>query len=522
MSLELIKESIRLNQVVGEDSTQTVFENDIIVPDVKPDITNILIMDGDIFVENAEAKQDKVVIYGIINYKILYLSDEDQKQVKSINTNADFSYTMDILDAAPGMNARVTCDIEHIEYDILNGRKLKAKTIVKMTGKVFGEVEKAIINDLDGMPDIQIQKDNQSVNSYLGRNEVDYTVKETFEIPSGKPTVREILRSDVKISGKDFRIADNKIIAKGDLNVSTLYIADDETRSIQSMEHEIPFTQFVELYGINESSICDLDFNFKGYRFEAVEDSDGELRHISGDVELKIMAAAYEKKNLQLINDAYSPKARLALEKETYTLKEYCAENKSQIVLKDTLSIQDEKPEISEVLNVFCKPVLLDAVIMDDKVAIEGVINNNVLYLPNDEAQPVQCCQQEVPFKQNLDMKGIHSNMDVNIDLDIEHCNYSMVSANEVEVRLVVAVTAKAINQTTIPVLAKVTEQPLDDKRMKSQPSITIYFTQSGDTLWKIAKKYFITVDEIQKLNVMNEKEAILPGQKVLIPKRLV
>jgi len=43
----------------------------------------------------------------------------------------------------------------------------------------------------------------------------------------GKPAIKEILRNDVKIVGKDYRISDDKIIAKGDINILTLYIGGD-------------------------------------------------------------------------------------------------------------------------------------------------------------------------------------------------------------------------------------------------------------------------------------------------------
>ena len=61
MSLELVKEAVRLNQPIGEDTIQTIVENDIIVPDVKPDITRILLLDGDSWIDSAEAASDKVL-----------------------------------------------------------------------------------------------------------------------------------------------------------------------------------------------------------------------------------------------------------------------------------------------------------------------------------------------------------------------------------------------------------------------------------------------------------------------------
>lgn len=136
MSFELVRESIRVNQVIGEDLTQTVIENDIIVPDVKPDVSHILLLDGDIFSYNTEVSQDKVAVNGTIQYKILYVSDDEERSVKSINTSSNFYCALDIPNTRSGMGSRVKCEIEHIDYEILNGRKINVKSIVKAAGKV--------------------------------------------------------------------------------------------------------------------------------------------------------------------------------------------------------------------------------------------------------------------------------------------------------------------------------------------------------------------------------------------------
>jgi len=48
MSLELVRESTKVNYVVGEELAQTIVEHDIIVPDVNPDVARILLIDGEI------------------------------------------------------------------------------------------------------------------------------------------------------------------------------------------------------------------------------------------------------------------------------------------------------------------------------------------------------------------------------------------------------------------------------------------------------------------------------------------
>ena len=521
MSLELIREAVRINQAIGEDTTQTIVENDIIVPDIKPDISRILLLDGDAYVSGTEAAQDKILIDGTIRYKILYISDDPEQPIKSINTSAGFRYAMDIPDTRQGMSCKAGCEIEHIEYEILNSRKVNVKTILNVNGKVENRVDQNIVSAFDGIEGIQVLRSTSSINSFIGTSEITATVRETMEVPAGKPTIREILRNDIKVTGKDYKLTDGKIIAKGELNVSTLYIGDDENRSIQFMEHEIPFTQFIEQNGVNEASFCELDYAVADSSFEAEEDNDGELRFLKGEVELKISADSFGKKEIEIIEDAYSPSARISLEKEPIKMEEAVADNKSQVILKDTIAIQDDSPDIAEIFNVLYKPSISDCIITDDRVDISGVLGSNVLYLANNSEQPVYCCEQDIPFKHGMDIKGVKPEMGCDLSMDIEHCSYSMISVKEVEIRVVLGISARVIKQTVIPAITKVVEQLQDDKRLASQPSIIIYFAQQGDNLWKIAKKYYTTIDELKKINSLGDSNTVSPGEQIVIPGRL-
>ena len=520
MSLEFIKENIKLSQVAGEESTQTVVENDIIVPDIKPDISRILLFDGTSTVKSAETIQDKILINGIISYKILYLSDEAEQRLKSMNSNVNFSYDLDVPNARHGMKCRVRCDVEHIDFNILNGRKINTKTIMRLSGKVINNVEQDIVNDLQGVEDIQILKESVNVNCFVGESESEFTVRESLEVPAGKPAIRDILRNDIRITGKDFKIADNRIVIKGDLNVSTLYLGDDETQSIQFMEHEFPFTHFVGLDGMSENDRCDICCHIADAKFEPQEDSDGELRILNAEILLNISVAGFTSRNIYIIADAYNPRANLVLEKEPFLFEDMAAECKSQITLKDTIVIPEGNPDIAEVFNVISKPTLSDYKIIDDKLILEGEVDNNILYLADNSEQPVSGHRQEVLFKQEIDIRGIKPGMSCDIDLGIEHCNYSMLSSNEVEIRLVVGVNARIFRRYTLPLIVKVNEFPLDDKKLLAQPSITIYFAQPGDTLWKVAKKYYTTMAEIQRVNNISSSDALSVGQQIIIPKR--
>lgn len=521
MSLELVREAVRLNQSIGEDTTQTVVENDIIVPDIKPDISRILLLDGDAWVNSAEAASDKLLISGTVRYKILYVSDDPDQPIKSITTATGFQYSMDIPDTRQGMQCRVKCDIEHMEYEILNSRKVNVKAILSLYGRVTNQLEQYITRDFEGVEGIQILRDTVSVNSYIGDSEADCPIREILEIPAGKPTILEILRNDAKITSKEYKLGENKIIVNGELNVSTLYIGDDETRGIQFMEHEIPFTQFIDMAGADEYSYCNVDLELGEMAFDTEEDADGELRQLKCEAMIKVYAECFGKKEFELIEDAYSPYSRVNLEREQLKLQELVSENRNQVTLKEAVEIDENAPDISELFNVLGRLSLSGTEITDDRVTIEGVVASSILYLAGNEDAPVFCIDREIPFRQTIDVKGVRAGMGLDVDMDIEHCSYSIISAKEVEVRFVVGLNTRVSKQVSVPVISKAAEQPLDEKRSLQQPSVIIYFAQQDDTLWNVAKRYYTTVDEIVKNNDLGENSALAAGEQIIIPRKL-
>lgn len=519
MSLELLKEAFRVNNLLGEDTIQTVIENDIIVPDTKPDIARVLLLDGDVFVTGCDTGTDRVVISGCIICKILYISDDETKSVKGINSNIPFSHTMDISGVRSGMKCRAKGIIEHNDHTLLNGRKINVKTILSINCKAYDEIEREFSSGITGVEDIQVLKDTVVLNNYLGSNKVNFIIKEDLDLPSGKPSISEILRNDVKISGKDFKVAEGKIFVKGDIGISTLYIADDEARSMQYLENELAFTQFVELEDVEEDTIVNVDYDLIDYKIDAVEDSDGELRNIRAEITLNIYANGLRQKIVEVLSDAYCPKSKIVLERQQLNLDEIYSENRSQIMIRDTVDLNECSPEVAEIFNVLCKYNVSESRIEDDKIIIEGSVQNNILYLANNEDQPVFCHKKEVPFKHEVDIKGINSNMKSDISLEIEHCNYSMISTNEVEIRAVIGVDTKVETKKIVPVINKANENLIDENKLLSMPSIIIYITQPGDSLWKIAKKYGTIVDNLMKINNLPEKDTLMPGQHIIVLK---
>lgn len=522
MSLELIKEAFKVNNLLGEDTIQTVIENDIIVPDIKPDIARVLLLDGDVFVTGCDTGTDRVVTSGSVVCKILYIADDEARSLKGITHNIPFSYTIDIPNVRSGMKCRAKAVLEHMDYNLLNGRKINVKGILALECKALDEVDREYSCGLAGLEDIQVLKDEIVLNTFIGSNKINYVIKEDIELPEEKPTIAELLRSDCKIGGKDFKIAEGKVIVKGDINISSLYIADDESRSLQFVENDIAFTQFVDLDDVNDETMVNVDYDMVDCKIDAAEDSDGELRNIKAEININIYVNGICKKTAQLLSDAYCPKSKIVLERNQLELDELFADNKSNIVVKDTIDLSECSPEVSEIFNVLSKYNISDKRVEGDKVIIEGSVQSSILYLSSSDEQPIFCYKKDSPFRFEVEIKGIRGDMRTDVFFELESSNYSILSSNQVEIRVVISANTKVEAKVRIPVINKAIENLLDEKKLNSMPSVIIYITQPGDSLWIIAKKYGTTVDTLMKINNLTDKDILMPGQQILILKRAV
>ena len=75
------------------------------------------------------------------------------------------------------------------------------------------------------------------------------------------------------------------------------------------------------------------------------------------------------------------------------------------------------------------------------------------------------------------------------------------------------------LEQQEIPTILGVEMTPMDPEKLAAMPGIAGYVVQNGDTLWKIAKKFYASVDNIRELNEISGDEPE-PGQRLLIVKQ--
>lgn len=514
-----MREPLKINQMINREVTQFYVQGDLIIPDVKPDIVRVLYVDSDVVINSKEVLQDRVIIEGVVNFEIIYLSKDPDKPVRGLSAGLNFKEPIDLLGARHGMEVSIKRSILNTDIDILNERKLFVKAIIEVDTRISNPIEIDLITGTQGTEDIQMLRDVVRVCHYIGQNTDKCVIKEEIELPVDKPPIFEILKTGVRIS-KEIKVSDNKLMIKGYIYTTTIYGCEDEENSIQTVENEIPFSQILDIVGLHEGVLCDVDIIVNSVSVKPADNEEGEARILNYEIEMEISAKGFKWEENEIVTDMYSPGYKMELVTKEIKTDQMVNQTEDQIIIRDLLNI----PAISEatqIYSVLCScPCISSMKIVEDKVMVEGTVDVWILYRTGEENN-IMSYREEMPFNHVVDIRGAGAEMLAQVKLDVERCGGTILSKNEVEVKIILVVDIKLYMEGILIIINNIKHMQIEEEFGK-QPSIIIYYVQPGDTLWKISKKFHTTIEDLVKLNDISNHDMIFPGQQILIQKRLL
>ncbi len=511
--MELIKENIKVNQIACKGSAQAPLDEDIIVPDVKPDILKILQLDTVPCVTSREVTAGRVVVSGKVDVKLLYIPDSDREKIKSIVTEFDFSQNIDSGDISEDMTALIISNIDRAEVSLTNSRKLRVKIVVGLDYEIVADKEIEIAVDAMEGERTELMRDNVKLQNCVGMSEEEFSVRESIQAPNGQTSVNEILKVDAKICDCEYKSITGKIVAKGAACVCVLYTDDD--CEIQFMEEEIPFTEVFDCDDAGDETICDIDYSIAELNYEVMEDSDGDRRIVDIDITVSAQIKAAENVSVDMVSDCYEPFMKTQLLKEEVELDEIVARPVSQNTIREMVEVSGGAPAVSCVYNVITRPFVTRTELQRGKLLAEGRIEAYILYLTEDSDSPVYSLKKDIPFSYMLECGETEDNLVPEIKAEIKHTAYNLNVAGEIELRCILSLSANIIRKRKIELITGVeTEKPDTDEKK----GIVVYFVQKGDNLWEVSKRYAVPREKILKFNSMTDTDKLVVGSRLFIP----
>ncbi len=511
MAMRLNKEERKTGEVICQKCSQTMVESDVIVPDVKPDIKKVLEINSTVCITQKSIQQDKVFLQGMIRMTVLYLPDEDTTgRLCSLFVTQDFNHSIDCRTATPDMQLSCEATVENVDHTLLNSRKVNLRCVLGLGIKVVRPLLLSLTCGTESSESIALKKERLRLLGNTETCECQIILREQLEFPSGKPTIGEILRITATPTATELRLMDEKAVAKGQVRICTLYNSETD-QSVQFMEHLLPFTEILDMEGAIEGMDADIEFSLHDMYYEIRDDSDGEPRNLGLELVLAATVRGNEITEIDAVTDAYSLYGELELTTKTHHIEQLLDHSTAELSHKDQAQIPSMLPPLKQVCDVNANAKIDRISVEGDQITVYGTVRTNILYLTTDEAVPVSGFSHTSEFSQSFSVAGADSNTACDAQVFLNHISYSLSGNDSLELRFVLGLTIKSLKTGETVFVEDIAPCP---NAGRLHPCMVLYFVQKGDSLWKIAKAYHTTVENIKTLNNL-ECDTIYPGQQL-------
>ena len=504
MAIETTRDNVCVNHIIAQKTENIIVEGDSIIPDIKPDIINAISTSGIVCIYKKEINEGKVRIDGCVDTYIMYLAEDENSSIRSVNVNLDFNQIIDVPNAMPNMNLDTDIKLKNIDCKVINGRKVGIKAFLEVNIKITTNEDIDIINNVN-LKGIQMLNKNLNVNSLIGRGSTKVYAKDTLVIDN-IDNLAEIMKSDLHIANKDIKISYNKILAKSDLQVRILYLTDDNR--MNTVESIIPVMGFIDMPDVKEENICNTKYEIKNV---VIKPNSVEEHSVYVEVEIEIYCEVYKNQEINLIQDLYSPNMNILFTQKQIKIMQSKENIQSICNIREKQSV----PEIAgnKIYDVTTNVDVTKQTLLNDRILYEGELTLNYIFNSNNGVDTKKIV---IPFNFNVDFAGVNQNSNIETNVELGTQDFIITSDDSIDVKVDIIFNVTMSKSADINVIDDIKEE---ENRSVCTCSLVIYYVKNGDTLWKIAKQFGSTVEEITRINGIENADKLNIGQQLFIPR---
>ena len=169
----------------------------------------------------------------------------------------------------------------------------------------------------------------------------------------------------------------------------------------------------------------------------------------------------------------------------------------------------------NKIYDVEVNPVITNQNVLTDRIIYEGELGVNLVFSSNTEG--IETKSISIPFTFNMDFPGVNSEANIDTLIEITNQNFIIMPDKSLDIKVDLVFTSVMSQNANIDIIDNIEE---DSKELnRQQCSMVIYFVKPNDTLWKIAKRFGSTVDDIARVNDIADADNIQIGQQLFIPR---
>lgn len=514
--MELIKRNIHMDRIWVQALTQFTLEDDVNIPENKPDVSGLNLEKGELVIEEIKPATDSVTVRGRLTYVALYHTMEEGSNLVVLEGKIPFEEKVNMQGASPTDTVEVDGEVEDIAFTMINSRKLNIQSLITMAARVEELYDEEAPIAIHG--DEKAEYRHMSLNLAqiaICKNDI-FRLKEEVTLPSNYPNIFQILWNNISLGDVEFKVMEEKITISGDIHLFILYEGEGEDHPCRCFETTLPFSGVLECHGCREGMLPDIRYQLGQQELAVRPDFDGEERNIGLDLVLDIGIHIYEEENLEIISDVYGVSKEIHTQTHKADLRRLLSKVTGKTKVTDHVHVNGSA--VLQLLHSEGAVALEQQTTVENGILLQGSVQVKVMYITGEDDSPYGSAQAQIPYQYTLEVPDIAPEDMGKVRAEVEQIQVTMLDGEEMDVKAILCFSTVVFKSISVELITGINVSELDGNKMSSLPGMVIYMVKDGDNLWNIGKKYYVPVDSLRELNGLDSDE-LKVGQKLLIVK---
>lgn len=511
MEYTLNRQSISASDTIFDGCQEQPIDLDFSLPDYCPDIQRILKCQVCPRITGRSIVGEHLELEGSAAIKVIYL-DSGGGCIRCCENVKPFSASIALKKQAENAMIFTSTRVEYINCRATSPRRLDIHGAFSVCAKVSEKINSEFVSNIEG-DDIQEKCEQIPASQVTAAAQQPFTVSEVLEISESKPPANTVIRSGAAACVTDYKVVSSKLILKGEVSVKLLYAPETEDMLPEAMEYVIPYSQMLDCDGLEEGNTCDVSVDVLSFDLQIKSDSAGENTLFEAEIRLAANLTAYEDTEISIVTDAYSTQFDLETQmqsKPIFRLIDIITDSATQ---KNSFDLGE--PGISKVIDIWNEISSVTAEEEDGQIQFAGKLNLCILAI-NAQEKPFYF-ERVVDFTASHEWRQKQSGIFCAPRVEVSNISFRITGGTGVEVKTELKLTAAVFQSSSHKMIAGVEADETKVRTKDTSAALTIYFADTGESLWDIARRYCTSVKAIQKENELETDFAESRGM-LLIP----
>ncbi|MDR2073826.1 MAG: DUF3794 domain-containing protein [Oscillospiraceae bacterium] len=512
MDYDLTKFTVSTANLVFSSNNEIPVDFDFTLPDYCPDIGRILKCKVIPHITSREISGDRLVVEGVIQTQLFYL-DQERNSLRCYKTETPLSHTFNLKTSPQIAVSLLDYKIEYINCRAVSPRRIDIHGAFSLKANIYEKKNFDLTSEISG-EDAEQKTKNITISDLKALAQQPVTISEVLDLGSEKAPAEVLVRSDANVKIEEYEYSSDKLNIKGEINVRLLYQSDVETGKLETVNYEIPLNQTIEAPGASNGSPCIVRAEITSHNEKiSEENSDSNSNLINIEVKLIFTVFAFEEREEKVVTDAYSTDYELQTSSESANFMRFFGSKNDSFVCKETIEFPENK--ILKVIDIWNDRSKVNLELQNEELFYVGTITMSILAVDVDSI-PFYA-EREVEFTKKAPEGLELNNSSPESSLTLDSINFKISGDNRLDLKFEININTDFIGKNKINFITEVSADETKPKNKETDTALTVYYADSGESIWEIAKRYNTTVNKIKDENEIdfdileNERAILIP-----------